>query len=733
MKKTYPYLDNPWGINYNTQQENKNFLKKIDNFLNQKQYVRITLLNWNEDGLKEIEGELTNGSLSKDGTSSVRRTCTLQCSVNGGDYDVDQANMDFAINKKIFIEIGIKNYTKEYPEFPFLWFPQGVFFISGFNAQTSANAAVNLSLQLKDKMAGLNGEIGGTFPATTVLDEMDTQSPSGEFETKKVLIYDIITEMVNHFGGEILSNIVVEDVPRRIQQVMKWTGSNPLWMKQQGNIDSGIYYDVSLEEPESTQGWYQYNAGEDVGYIYTDFVYPEELVAAPGDSVVTMLDKIKEILGNYEYFYDEFGIFHFREIKNYMNTTQATMVGLAAEDYLTSVTTSKSTFSFSDDTNLISINLNPQYQNIKNDYIIQGEHKSQVSDIVYPVRYHLAIDYKPKVGNEYRDLLLYKQEDSDIVEMQFPLHVEELPEVGNFNLIYCVNEDYSQFFYWENNEYKPIENIVKYYPVAGDEAYITKDWRTELLLRGLLSRNNGTDASQYFANLQNGIANTTGARFPWLETLFSISKHEKIDVDFYFEELSAFWPQIYDLENQMFWAEEDAWEIQHQTLTQGDWYLDFIDPSTPQLGQFCVSNIGRRTLVVSNDDINCLFEPTIPNINFINIDDEGAEEAREECIELGQPYTQVYGEVYWALSTGGYSRACFDELKYQLYLHTNYQKTVSITAIPAFYLEPNTRVRMDDNSLNIHGDYMVSNITLPLGAGNVMSCSASETSMDRYF
>ena len=39
----------------------------------------------------------------------------------------------------------------------------------------------------------------------------------------------------------------------------------------------------------------------------------------------------------------------------------------------------------------------------------------------------------------------------------------------------------------------------------------------------------------------------------------------------------------------------------------------------------------------------------------------------------------------------------------------------------------------DDNSLNVHGDFMITNITIPLGAGNTMSVSGSEVSMDRYF
>ena len=31
-------------------------------------------------------------------------------------YNVDEMEMDFSLNKKVFIEIGIKNDTDEYPE-----------------------------------------------------------------------------------------------------------------------------------------------------------------------------------------------------------------------------------------------------------------------------------------------------------------------------------------------------------------------------------------------------------------------------------------------------------------------------------------------------------------------------------------------------------------------------------------------------------------------------------------
>ena len=70
-------------------------------------------------------------------------------------------------------------------------------------------------------MAGLNGEFGGVFPITTRLDEMQTQLPNGAYAKQKVLVYNLIQEMVNHIGGEQLNNIVIEDIPLRIRRVVK--------------------------------------------------------------------------------------------------------------------------------------------------------------------------------------------------------------------------------------------------------------------------------------------------------------------------------------------------------------------------------------------------------------------------------------------------------------------------------------------------------------------------------
>lgn len=728
MRKYYPYLLDTSFDDANGQRQKTNFLQEIDNFINQKQYIKITLLNWNEEPIKEIQGELTGGSISKDGSSSVRRTCSLTAIVQHGEYDIEDSQMDFSLNKKIYIECGIKNYSKKYTDFPILWFPQGVFFISAASITTSASSSITIQLTLKDKMCGLNGEVGGTFPAAVILDEMDTQSPSGQFVSQKILIYDIIQELVHHYGGEPLNNILIEDVPSRIKRVMKWMGENPLYLRANPAEDY-VWYDAYTEQPSDMTNVKQYNTNEDVGYVFNDFVYDAELVANIGESVVTVLDKIKQYLGNYEYFYDEFGVFHFREIKNYLNTTQASTLldDMSAKDYLVDTTTGKTVYTFNDKTNLISLSQNPQYNNIKNDYIIQGLRKRTNSEASILVRYHLAIDKKPQVGNTYQNLLIYEEPETNLIKAAYPLTVpegSELPQPGNFNIIYRDATD-DKFYYWEDEVYKEVK-VKKYYPqsATNSEGYTTKDWRTELYLQGLLAKNLGTDAGQYYAKIQENFGSNLNNSF--IDNIYRQQQQTKIDIDYYFEELDAFWPQIYNLETQKFYGEEEDKALYTSSLADGNYYLDFIEPSTSGLGEFSIANIGRRTIAVQNDDVNCIFQPEIPDIVFINVDSDNAENEKNECQIKGQPYCQIRENIYNALFTGGYKNGAFDQIKYQLYLHTNYQKTASVTSLPAFYLEPNSRSFINDTSTNTQGEFMIQSITLPFGAGNSMSTTLSQ-------
>jgi hypothetical protein len=51
--------------------------------------------------------------------------------------------------------------------------------------------------------------------------------------------------------------------------------------------------------------------GDASGYRMTELTYPGDLITNIGDSLTSMLDKIKGMLGDFEYFYDVDGRFVF--------------------------------------------------------------------------------------------------------------------------------------------------------------------------------------------------------------------------------------------------------------------------------------------------------------------------------------------------------------------------------------------------------------------------------------
>ena len=285
--------------------------------------------------------------------------------------------------------------------------PLGTFVIINPSLSHSSGG-VSLSLQLKDKMCLLNGECGGVIPASTQFDEYETIDEHGQYVIDRPVILQIISEVVNHFGGEQLGKIIISDVDTKVKQTMKWVGSTPLYFL---NTTGEFKFTTNYSEVDG-KSYNTYEYGQDVGFIYTDFTYPGELIGDAGSNVVTILDKIKNTLGNYEYFYDVYGNFIWQEIKNYLNTTHATveLEKLSNESYIADMSKGKKAFDFKDSRLITSYSNSPQFNKIKNDFVVWGIRKTAIGNTV-PVRYHLAIDKKPAVGNIYKCFFYIDPED----------------------------------------------------------------------------------------------------------------------------------------------------------------------------------------------------------------------------------------------------------------------------------------------------------------------------------
>ena len=57
--------------------DDKEFLRQLDQEKEREIYAKIISLSFEEDPIEEITGRITSGSVSIDGSSKVRRTCSL--------------------------------------------------------------------------------------------------------------------------------------------------------------------------------------------------------------------------------------------------------------------------------------------------------------------------------------------------------------------------------------------------------------------------------------------------------------------------------------------------------------------------------------------------------------------------------------------------------------------------------------------------------------------------------
>ena len=160
------------------------------------------------------------------------------------------------------------------------------------------------------------------------------------------------------------------------------------------------------------------------------------------------------------------------------------------------------------------------------------------------------------------------------------------------------------------------------------------------------------------------------------------------------------------------------------------YFLDFID-SDSTMGEYSVDNIGRRSQVISNDNgVNCIFETEVPDLIYLPTStsiysNATLEQQRQLAISRGQAYTQLADNIYSNLSPGGFLNSAYENIRQALHEYTSYKENVSITCIPIYYLEPNTRISIVDPDSGISGDYMINSISFAIDTNNTMNISAT--------
>ena len=576
------------------------------------------------------------------------------------------------------------------------------------------------------------------------------------------------------------------------------------WKQNSKNRDAfwkNFYWDLCV--PAYKYGIKQYRYGEDIGYTLTDFTYPGELTCNAGDTISSVLDKIKNALGNYEYYYDINGHFVFQEIHNYLNTSYSTYLSQQlsqsnADFTFNYFSQSPISYDFSNGTIVQSYQNSPQYQQIKNDFLIWGERETVTGQKI-PIRYHLAIDSPPSTNLHY----FFDAPKAKIKTFQYKTDLPTRPEYDSVKKEYKFSyvQEQNCFYKWIEDKsggytgYKKMNLIIdnpdciyktgnfptekegagkqgKYY--YNQDTGILYQWDKKnkkyshrhtfrIQVCAGLKPKVGIIGNYYYDN-NNKIYLCTGPKQTDFMQLKDVDKLKTVNcigtalylegyqaevmgiaTNDYYTELKTEWPKVWNLSaNKMY-------DNVKESITSIDYFLNFINSSN-LTSKFSISSIGKRSHIISNSAINCIFEPECPDIVFFD-DNPPVEENQPFSMQTLQRedynkktkvqkkndlklYNNIHASnylerfidhsIFQYFRLGGKMRSAYEEIRSQLYQFITYNEQVSINILPMHYLQPNIIIKLKDIKTGINGNFLVKSFSIPLDINSNMSLTCTK-------
>lgn len=711
------------------------FLRKLDLERNKATYAKITLLTNDELPVYEIQGKITGGSVNIDGASAVRRTCSLTMV----SPDVDITNTYWALKNKFKLEVGVENHINStYPNI--IWFKQGLYIFTSLNMNVQSNN-FTISINGKDKGCLINGEIGGSINASTDFGKLEEYQTLENGEIIRniidIPIVDIIRNAIHVYAGEPLHNIVINDIDEYGLELLEYRGDQPLYLprntlsgevnnmiindtqtfyksKNNNNENNTImvkdifpYYDRTELFDNNAMKVYdsegqEFNIikiqyGDTAGYRRTPLTYPGELVANVGEALTSVLDKIKNMFSDFEYFYDIDGRFVFQKKKTYMNTSWNNLTKSDEDIYAADAAyTSATTYAFEEGVLLTAFTDAPAITNIRNDFSIWGKRKS-VSGAELPVHMRYAIDFKP----EYYKPLRFDENGNQLLDI---IPFEASTELDWRELIYQMALDYFKYNHTKDNFTQLIAAAnPKHYPtgITGYEEFYTDMqgfWR-QLYHPGV------TNEEFISSSERKQIARE-------ILTIQGIEITDKAIEEIKTEDIQAELAKEYN---------SDYW---HKNVTQSpeilNFWIDFMDVSG-DMGKYAISAIGNRPKAINDDKVKAIYFEQTPTVLFLT---QG--ENYNKLDHQGYTFIRLTPQMenYFSISAQG--KSAQDELNNLLYQHTYATESVTLTAVPIYYLQPNMRIFVKDKNTGINGEFITSKITVPLQYNGTTSITTTK-------
>lgn len=664
----------------NTKEYDQNALKRIGILQNSAIHVRVDVYNLNdyENKLGSIEGLVTGGNINVDGKSSVRRNGSLSLVVNEDD-DIngltisnllDTGNNIIATNREVEIFIGVEDIDGVISDSCDIYeFKQGRFVMK--NASITHNTqGLNISLTLSDLMSKLNGDIGGVFSTAIThhpeLYDTGTVDDKGNavIESRSPLIKDIITTLVHEYGQIPLGQIELDpSFGKPIKNAVRWVGNKTLYTYKDN--DNGSLVVTTMPPASSVDDVNKYTFNDNIGYQLTDFTFPgKTLESNAGETIVSVLEKIKNAIGDYEYYFDINGKFQFKKIDIYDNdgSDEINMTSAIAEKYLFQ-NKEEIDYNFEGSPLITSYQNDPQWLNLKNDITVWG----QKGDTT-PIWYHLIIGEKYSSQSEqwtieFNDENVPKYNstgsvitNTDSTDWRAQLVLDYITEKATITSMEPEAKTYVIGTYWESYAKELEAQWPKIYDFATNKYKLQNGDSTSDAQAWLNALPYYFDALDY-TDISESLTAHTKLKDISIET---IGSREKVITN---KELNVMFSQLFE-------------DVIYVVAGHG------ADTKAQRI--LALQHKGDTPLVQIPKNLG-------------------------ECVALGSTVYSLY-----------------DCVRSNLHELTSYNETISVTMVPVFYLEPNKIASFKDDDSKIDGSYVINSFSIPLAANGTMTLNCSK-------
>lgn len=166
------------------------------------QRIKVDLLNFNFQTINSLEGKVTDGSISIDATSDIRRTCNITLVVEDS-TDIIAPGGQVWLDKFIKVYVGTDNPRNNNET---VWNNMGLFLIN--NPESVYNATTNtITFEGLDLMAKLTGRRNGQLPAVTTVVPAESK------------VADVVKQTITQLGG--FDKYIIQDAGYEIPYDIK--------------------------------------------------------------------------------------------------------------------------------------------------------------------------------------------------------------------------------------------------------------------------------------------------------------------------------------------------------------------------------------------------------------------------------------------------------------------------------------------------------------------------------